>query len=100
MHYKIEVNEDGSWRRVYEKPEPQSAQRFIYVSNKGSKPLNVGMNKAKRIARYADKRDRILVLQHLGSMPKLKQDTRHQQLVKSRHRFYHDQHEEFVRETA
>jgi hypothetical protein len=61
--------------------------RYIYVSKKGGKPLNIGVNKAKRIARSADKRDRLLVLEHLGPMPKCKMDSRHQQLVRSRHRY-------------
>ena len=69
--------------------------RYIYVSKPGGKPMNIGMNQAKRVARHADKRDRLAVLQHLGSMPK---ETRnHQQLVRSRHRYYHEQHDEFVR---
>jgi hypothetical protein len=66
--------------------------RYIYVSNKGAKPMNIGMNRAKRVARSADKRDRVIVLAHLGSMPK--QYRNHQQLVRSRHRYYHEQHEE------
>lgn len=74
--------------------------RYIYVSKKGGKPLNIGVNQAKRVARSADRRDRLLVLQHLGSMPKLKQDSRHQQLVRSRHHYYHEQHEEFLREQS
>jgi hypothetical protein len=69
--------------------------RYIYVSKPGGKPLNIGMNQAKRVARSADKRDRVIVLAHLGSMPK--QYRNHQQLVRSRHRYYHEQHEELVR---
>lgn len=70
--------------------------RYIYVSNAGSKPMNIGMNKAKRIARRSDKRDRLKVLQVLGAgMPK--NDIHHSELVRSRHRYYHEQRQEFVR---
>ena len=69
--------------------------RYIYVSKKGGKPMSIGMNQAKRVARSADKRDRLAVLAHLGSMPK--QYRNHQQLVRSRHRYYHEQHEELLR---
>ena len=96
MHYIIELNEDGTWRRVYEKPEPKSAERTIYVSQKGGKPLNIGMNQAKRVAHGADKRDQTQVLATLGTgLPR--QHSHHQQLVLSRHRYYHEQHDEFVR---
>jgi hypothetical protein len=57
--------------------------------------MDIGMNQAKRLAHRIDKRDRLTVLAHLGSMPKASRN--HQQLVLSRHRYYHEQHEEFVR---
>jgi hypothetical protein len=96
MHYIIELNEDGTRRRVYEKPEPKSAQRVIYASRRGGKPLNIGMNQAKRVARSADKRDQAMVLKILGpGLPR--QHEHHQQLVRSRHRYYHEQHDEFIR---
>jgi hypothetical protein len=67
--------------------------RYIYVSSKGSKPMNIGMNKAKRIARSADQRDQATVLKTLGpGLPR--QHSHHQQLVRSRHRYYHEQHQE------
>lgn len=70
--------------------------RIIYASKKGGKPLNVGMNQAKRIARSADRRDQATVLATLGAgLPR--QHNHHQQLVRSRHRYYHEQHEEFVK---
>lgn len=70
--------------------------RYIYVSQKGGKPLNIGVNRAKRIARSADQRDQLAVLKTLGpGLPR--QHSHHQTLVLSRHRYYHDQHEEFVR---
>jgi hypothetical protein len=69
--------------------------RYIYVSKKGGEPMDIGMNQAKRLALRLDKRDRLTVLAHLGSMPKASPN--HQQLVLSRHRHYHDRHEEFVR---
>ena len=70
--------------------------RYVYVSNKGSKPMNIGMNKAKRIARRADKIDTAIVRRELGpEMPQ--QRMNYKLLVFHRHRYYHDQHEEFVR---
>jgi hypothetical protein len=96
MHYIIEVDEDGTWRKIYEKPEPKSAERFIYISKKGGKPLNIGVNKAKRRAHRLDKQDRLKVVQLLGSGLPM-QAQHHQQLVHSRHRYYHDQHDEHAR---
>jgi hypothetical protein len=73
--------------------------RYIYVSDPGAKPLNIGMNKAKRIAHRADKADRAMTIKVLGvGLPKL--HNHHQALVRSRHRYYHEQHEEFVRGRA
>jgi Mg-chelatase subunit ChlD len=70
--------------------------RYIYVSAKGGKPLNIGMNKAKRIAHRSDKQDRVTILLAFGAgMPN--QPMHHQELVRARHRYYHEQHEEFVR---
>lgn len=70
--------------------------RYIYVSKKGGKPMNIGMNQAKRVAHHADRRDQAIVLARLGpGLPR--QHSHHQQLVLSRHRYYHDQHEELVR---
>jgi hypothetical protein len=89
MHYVIETNEDGTRKRVYEKPEPKSAERYIYVSTKGGKPLNIGMNKAKRVARRADECDQAQVLKALGpGLPR--QHSHHQELVRQRHRYYHE----------
>jgi hypothetical protein len=65
--------------------------RYVYISKKGGKPMNVGMNRAKRIARSADKRDQLNVLATLGTgLPR--QHSHHQQLVRSRHRYYAEQH--------
>jgi hypothetical protein len=107
--YIIELNEDGTrrrvyeepepksaQRRVYEKPEPKSAQRVIYASRRGGKPLNIGINQAKRVARAADKADRARVVKLLGSGLPM-QAIHHQELVRARHRYYHEQHDEFVR---
>jgi hypothetical protein len=70
--------------------------RYIYVSKKGGKPLSIGMNAAKRRAHRLDKADRLKVVTLLGpGLPK--QSQHHQELVRSRHRYYHEQHEEFVR---
>lgn len=70
--------------------------RYIYVSKKGGKPLNIGVNQAKRVAHSADRRDQLMVLKTLGTgLPR--QHEHYQQLVLSRHRYYHEQHEEFVR---
>jgi hypothetical protein len=73
--------------------------RYVYVSKKGGKPLNIGMNQAKRVARSADKRDQLIVIAKLGhGLPR--EHRHHQQLVLSRHRYYHEQHEEFIRGQA
>jgi hypothetical protein len=70
--------------------------RYIYVSKPGGKPMNIGMNQAKRVARSADKRDQALVLAQLGpGLPR--QHKHHQELVQRRHRYYREAHEEFVR---
>lgn len=70
--------------------------RYIYVSKPGGKPLNIGINRAKRIARSADKRDQLSVLKTLGpGYPR--QRYHHQQLVLTRHTYYHEQHEELLR---
>jgi hypothetical protein len=70
--------------------------RVIYSSKKGGKPLNIGINKAKRIARDADRRDQLIVLAKLGpGLPR--EHSHHQQLVRSRHRYYHERHSEFLR---
>ena len=69
--------------------------RYIYISEKGGKPFNIGMNRAKRVARTADERDQATVLKTLGpGLPR--QHSHHQQLVRSQHRYYHEQHDEFV----
>jgi hypothetical protein len=69
--------------------------RYIYTSGKGSKPMNIGMNKAKRQARRLDKQDQAAVLKNLGpGFPR--QHGFHQELVRSRHRYYHEQHQEFL----
>lgn len=63
--------------------------RYIYVSKPGGKPLNIGINKAKRIARSADERDRAIVIAQLGpGLPK--QAKHHQELVQRRHAYYHN----------
>jgi hypothetical protein len=73
--------------------------RYIYISRAGGKPLAIGMNQAKRVAHSADRRDQLSVLKTLGTgLPR--QHSHHQQLVRSRHRYYHEQHEEFVRERS
>ena len=70
--------------------------KYIYVSTKGGKPMNIGMNQAKRVAHRADKQDRAKVVKLLGAGLPM-QAQHHQQLVRSRHRYYHEQHDEFVR---
>lgn len=99
MHYIIETSADGTRTKVYEKPVPQSAERYVYIANAGSKPLIIGMNRAKRIARRADRRDQLTLLAALGTgLPRV--HTHHQQLVRSRHRYYHEAHDELVKRTA
>ena len=69
--------------------------RYVYISRKGGRPLNIGMNQAKRVARSADKRDQALVLAQLGpGLPR--QHRHHQTLVKRRHHYYHEAHNEFI----
>jgi hypothetical protein len=70
--------------------------RYSYVSKKGGKPFDIGVNKAKRRAHRLDKQDRAKVVKLLGTGLPM-QSIHHQELVRSRHRYYHDQHEEFVR---
>jgi hypothetical protein len=70
--------------------------RYVYVSEKGGKPMDIGMNAAKRRAHRLDKQDRAKVVQMLGAGLPM-QSEHHQELVRSRHRYYHEQHEEFVR---
>jgi hypothetical protein len=71
--------------------------RYIYVSKEGGKPMNIGMNQAKRVARSADERDQRMVQEAFGfGMPR--QHSHHQQLVRSRHRYYHEQHEELTKD--
>jgi hypothetical protein len=70
--------------------------RLIYHSTKGGKPLNLGINHAKRIARRADRRDQLAVQRELGvGLPQ--QKNHHQQLVKQRHAYYADRYEEVQR---
>jgi hypothetical protein len=70
--------------------------RVIYASKKGCKPLNIGINQAKRVARSADKRDRARIIQVLGAGMPDNSRIHHQELVRARHRYYHEQHDEFV----
>ena len=63
--------------------------KILYASKKGGKPLCVGMNKAKRVARSADRRDQLAVLKNIGTgLPR--QHSHHQQLVRQRHAYYHE----------
>jgi hypothetical protein len=63
---------------------------YIYVSKKGGKPLDIGMNATKRVARSADRRDQLIVLKTLGpGLPR--QHSAHQALVRRRHRYYTEQ---------
>lgn len=71
--------------------------RYIYVSKPGGRPMNIGINKAKRIAHATDRRDQAGVVATLGGgYPR--QRINHRELVRRRHRYYHEQYEEFVRE--
>ena len=61
--------------------------RYIYVSKPGGRPLNIGMNAAKRAARIADQRDQQQVVATLGpGFPR--QHVHHQELVRQRHQYY------------
>ena len=73
--------------------------RLIYRSERGGKPLNVGMNRAKKIARSADTRDQLAVQKELGfGLPQ--QRGHHQELVRQRHGYYADRYEEASRERS
>lgn len=98
MQYDITDRADGT-RKVELHRKPRSAGGYICVSKPGGKPMNLGINQAKRVARSADKRDRLLALKGLGAgMPK--QALHHQELVQRRHGYYHQQHDEFIRERS
>jgi len=73
--------------------------RVIYASKKGCKPLNIGVNAAKRRAHRLDKQDRAKVVKLLGSGLPM-QAQHHQQLVRSRHRYYHEAHDAFISEQS
>lgn len=63
--------------------------RMVYPTGSGAKPLRIGMNAAKRIARSADRRDQLAVLAELGpGYPR--QHSHHQALVRQRHAYYGD----------
>jgi hypothetical protein len=63
--------------------------RYIYVSKKGGKPMNIGMNQAKRRAARLDKQDRAKIIQVIGSGSP-KRDAHHSELVRSRYRYYRE----------
>lgn len=62
---------------------------YVYVSQAGGKPMNIGMNAAKRRARRLDKQDRAKILKVLGAGLPIA-PRHHQELVRSRHRYYHE----------
>jgi hypothetical protein len=63
--------------------------RIVYASKKGGKPLNIGMNAAKRRAARLDKQDRAVEVKTFDwTVPK--HDRHHTQLVRSRFRYYHE----------
>jgi hypothetical protein len=67
----------------------RSYMRYIYVSRPGGKPLNIGMNAAKRRAARLDKQDRAVEVKTFDwTVPK--HDRHHTQLVLSRHRYYRE----------
>lgn len=69
-------------RHVYMHPLPVPGQ-----PRRPLKPLNIGMNHAKRVARSADRRDQLAVLRELGpGYPR--QHNHHQELVRLRHAYY------------
>lgn len=75
--------------------------RYIYVhpDTGPRKPLNSGINYAKRVARDADKRDQLAVQAELGfGLPQ--QRNKHQHLVQSRHSAYHDRYDATRKEPA
>jgi hypothetical protein len=65
--------------------------RYIYQhpTTGPRKPLNIGMNRAKRVARAADRRDTRAVQKEFGpGFPR--QIAHHQELVMRRHRYYRE----------
>jgi hypothetical protein len=72
--------------------------RYVYTHRESGyrQPMNIGMNAAKRRAHRLDAQDRAKVVKLLGTGLPM-QAQHHQQLVRSRHRYYHEQHEELVR---
>lgn len=63
----------------------------MHTPGNSGTPYNVGMNRAKRIARAADRRDTLAVRANLGpGFPR--QHEHHKELVAIRHRYYHDLH--------
>jgi len=70
--------------------------RCIYVSKPGGKPMDIGINRAKRRAHRLDKRDQLEVLKRLGpGLPR--EHSNHYGLVQARHHYYHYQHDELAR---
>lgn len=58
--------------------------KVLYHSQKGGKPLVIGMNNAKRMARRMDKRDQLSVLENIGP-GNPRQHQHHTRLVQQRH---------------
>ena len=69
--------------------------RVLYASHPGGRPLRIGMNHAKRLARAWDKRDQQAVLREMGpGYPR--QHSHHQQLVKQRHAAIGERYDAYV----
>jgi hypothetical protein len=68
-------------------PIRSTAPREPQTLYRGKKPLMLGINRRKRNAREADRKDRVTVLRTLGAgFPK--NSTFHSELVKQRHSAY------------
>lgn len=66
----------------------------LYSSHKGGKPLMIGMNHAKRMARRMDRRDQTAVLAQMGpGFPR--QHSHHQRLIEQRHVAIRDREEAY-----
>lgn len=65
-------------------PAALPTSKVLYASQKGGKPLVIGMNRAKRVSRLMDERDRRAVVEIMGpGMPK--QHKHASRLVAQRH---------------
>ena len=69
------------------------------ILSSGREPMDLGINRAKRVARAADRRDQLAVLREIGpGHPR--QHSHHQRLVRERHAYYRNAYDEAKRARA